>query len=120
MRTIKIKMIVYTVLMTILIAGYWIFELDANKLFDSEILGSNIAEVVKSSILLLNAIILAYCVWCIRLTIKQLHNVFPNESFIRVHLINSFVYAFLYLIFAGISIAESKINIKFNNEDVPT
>ena len=35
LRTIKIKMIVYTVLMTILIASYWIFELEGNKLFDS-------------------------------------------------------------------------------------
>ena len=120
MRTIKTKMIVYTVLMTTLIAGYWIFELNTSKLFNSQLLGANIAEAMKTGILLLNAIILAYCVWCIRKSIKQLHNVFPNESFIRVHLINSFVYATLYLIFAAISIAETKINIQFNNEETPT
>ena len=82
-----------------LIAGYWIFETNSDNLFESQNLGAQIAEFIKSSILLLNAIILAYCVCSIRSTIKQLHNVFPNESFIRVHLINSFVYATLYVVF---------------------
>ena len=98
-------MLIYTVAMTVLIAGYWIFELNSDNWFSSEILGANLSEFIKATILMLNAGILAHCVWSIRRTIKQLHNVFPNEAFIRVHLANSFIYAILYLVFGLISIA---------------
>ena len=76
-------MLVYTIAMTIVIAFYWIFELNSDNWFDSEWLGANLAAFIKSSILLLNACILANCVWSIRSTIKQLHNVFPNEALNR-------------------------------------
>ena len=91
--------------MTALVAFYWIFEFNSVNWCDSEILGANLSEFIKASILMLNAGILAHCVWSIRATIKQLHNVFPNEAFIRVHLANSFIYAIMYLVFGVVSIA---------------
>ena len=70
MRGIKIRMLIYTISMTALIALYWFFELNSDNWFASELLGANLAEFFKASILLLNAGILANCVWSIRSTIK--------------------------------------------------
>ena len=112
-------MLIYTLTMTTVIAMYWIFELNSDNWFESEILGANLAEFFKASILLVNAGILANCVWSIRGTIKQLHNVFPNEAFIRVHLANTFIYAVLFLIFGFISIADSETELSFAAEEMP-
>ena len=119
MHGIKQRMLIYTVTMTSIIAMYWIFELNSDNWFDSQDLGANLAEFFKASILFVNAGILANCVWSIRSTIKQLHNVFPNEAFIRVHLANTFIYAALYLIFGFMSIADSEMELKFAAKEMP-
>ena len=98
LRRIIIKIVVYNVIMTLLIAGQSVFNLKCFDWIDSEKLAENISENLYEAILLLNAIILAYSVVRIRRAIKSLHNAFPNESFMRVHLANSFVYAILYMI----------------------
>ena len=61
----------------------------------------NWSEVWYGVILVINVVLLAYAVFRIRLTIKSLSSAFPNESFVRIHLINSFIYTVLYLILGG-------------------
>ena len=56
-------------------------------------------------ILLLNAFILAYAAFRIRKIIKSLHSGFLNEKFIRLHLVNSIIYAGIYLIMSIMSSA---------------
>ena len=116
LRLINVKIIIYTVLMGLLIAFYQLFSYMSYDWIDSPLLAQNIQEVCNEGILLLNAIILAYSVWCIRQTIQTLLHVFPNESFIGVHLANSFAYAILYLILGAMAIKRRRLNkrIGFN------
>ena len=100
----KLKIIGYNVVMTLLLAGYSIYQIGSIHWIRSAQLATNIAEIIFETILLVNAAILAYSVIYIRKAIKSLHNAFPNEKFICVHLINSFVYAILYAILSIMTI----------------
>ena len=104
LRRINIRLIVYNGIMTLLLAGYSIYQLGSIRWIDSERLATNIAEIIFETILLINAVILVYSVILIRKAIKSLHNAFPNEIFIRVHLINSFIYVILYAILSIMTI----------------
>ena len=98
-------MIAYNVVMMLLITGHVIYLAISFRYIDGHAkLITNINDFSFETILLLNAFLLAYAVIRIRNTIKALRSSFLNENFIRVHLINSFVYAVLYL-FLGIVIA---------------
>ena len=92
-------MISYHVAMTLFIAIYVIFNNFSFELFhvENQKLLDNITAITYESILLLNAFLLAYAAYRIRRTLKSLRNAFLNENFIRVHLVNSVVYAVLYL-----------------------
>ena len=85
--------------MTLFIAAYLLFDnFGYAWIHASPRLLDNIASMTYESILLLNAFLLAYAAYRIRRTLKSLHNAFLNENFIRVHLLNSIIYAVLYLV----------------------
>ena len=108
-RKIKLRIKLFIVAMTCLIGFQSYFQLKSYDWIDNYKLAENIDEIMYESILLLNAFILAYSVVRIRQTIKSLHNAFTNESFIRVHLVNSIIYAILWLVFGGVLVAENKM-----------
>ena len=110
MRRIKIQILFYNVAMAFLIAGYSVFNLKSFDWINNHKLCTNINEILYETILLLNAVILAFSVVRIRSIIKQVHSAFPNENFIRVHLANSFAYAILYFILGIATIFYQKVS----------
>ena len=60
--------------------------------------------MIIEAILLINVSVLAYSVVRIRNIVKSMHNAFPNEALVRVHLINSFIYTLLWLILTLMSV----------------
>ena len=95
---IRLKMFLFNTCMILLLLLVAIFNFKKFDWIENETIAENIDNNLLTTILLLNALILAYSVIKIRRMIKRLHNAFPNESFIAVHVINSFIYAVLYLI----------------------
>ena len=66
---------------------------------DNFYLAEIISDFFYNAVLLFNAFILACSAVRIRKTIKSLHNVFPNEGFIKVHVANSILYTILYTVY---------------------
>ena len=64
--------------------------------------------MLYETILMLNAFILAYSAVRIRRTIRSLNNAFPNENLIKVHIVNSFIYAFLFIFLFIMVVAKGK------------
>ena len=95
---IRLKMFLFNTCMILLLLLVAIFNFKKFDWIENETIAENIDNNLLTTILLLNALILAYSVIKIRRMIKRLHNAFPNECFIAVHVINSFIYAVLYLI----------------------
>ena len=71
-----------------------LFVATAPVFFEHDLLSFFLIELI----FLINVSILAYSVIRIRSIVKSLHNAFPNEALVRVHLINSFVTALIWLL----------------------
>ena len=95
---IRLKMFLFNTGMILLLLFIAIFNYKKFDWIKNQTIAENVDNNLLTSILLLNALILAYSVIKIRRMIKRLHNAFPNECFIAVHVINSFIYAVLYFI----------------------
>ena len=109
LRRINHRIFAYNVTMTLVIGFYCVFQQFSFDWIGNNKLAEDIDEIIFETILLLNAFILAYSAMHIRKTIKSLNNAFPNESFIRVHLANSFVYAILYFVLGIMTIMQNKV-----------
>ena len=94
-------MIIYNSVMTLVIA---VLSFIDYKEASVSIQGQIYNNSVLSLIILLNTLILAYSVLVIRKTIQSLQNAFPNEKLIRIHLINSCICSFTFLLSTTVSI----------------
>lgn len=61
-----------------------------------------------SSIILVNALVLARSVLVIRKTLQSLHNAFPNEKLIRIHVVNSCVTSITFFLSTFLLMLEAK------------
>ena len=55
-------------------------------------------KAIYCSFVLLNTMILAFSVVIIRKILRSLHNAFPNEKFIGIHVLNSFIYTTFFFV----------------------
>ena len=95
---IKIRMVIYNAIMTILIGVISVFDYKKDDWIDD---GENAQVEMKAfycSFVLLNTLILAWSVVVIRKILRSLHNAFPNEKFIGIHVLNSCIYTTFFFI----------------------
>ena len=95
---IKFKMLLFNTTMTLLLLALVIFDYKKYDWIKRQNTADNLDENLHTMILLLNTLVLAFSVIKIRRRIKCLHNAFPNEKFIAIHVINSLIYTLLYFI----------------------
>ena len=105
--------------MSLLFLGSVIFHYKKNDWIDQSSIAENIDNNLLTFLLLLNTLVLAVSVIKIRKRIQSLHNAFPNEKFIAIHVINSIIYTVLYFVL-GIMIILQNAKLQENSEDGPT
>ena len=67
-------------------------------------------RVLYFSLILLNTMILACSAVRIRSLLRSLHNAFPNEKFIGIHVLNSVLYTFLFFVLTIIMILQNRMS----------
>ena len=112
-------MLLFNTVMSLLFLGSVIFHYKKNDWIDQGNVAENIDNNLLTFLLLLNTLVLAVSVIKIRRRIQCLHNAFPNEKFIAVHVINSIIYTVLYFVL-GIMIILQNAKLQENSEDGPT
>lgn len=93
---IRIKIWVCNSFMTLLIALIVAYDLLKFDWISDHAKADDISKVLFSSLMLFNTLILAFSVVKIRQMLNSLHNAFPNEYLIGIHVINSAIYTLLF------------------------
>ena len=115
-------MLIYNSIMIFLIAtlsvcSYQIYKQDFQS---SSMQAKVINTAFYSSIILVNALVLARSVLVIRKTLQSLHNAFPNEKLIKIHVVNSCVTSITFFLSTFLLMLEAKERqndkIKFFNQ----
>ena len=91
-------MIALNTIMALMIGAICLFDYEKSKWIDDPDKELLYNKMLYFAILLLNTLILALSVVKIRSLLRSLHNAFPNEKFIAVHVLNSGIYTFLFLV----------------------
>ena len=84
--------------MTLMIGALSIFDFNKTNWIHDEADAQIYERAFYFGLLLLNTLILTWSVVVIRQMLRSLHNAFPNEKFIGIHVINSCIYTFLFFI----------------------
>ena len=108
---IKIRMIIYNTVMTLMIGALSIFDYNKKDWIGDEDNAQIYERAFYFGLLLLNTLILTWSVVVIRQMLRSLHNAFPNEKFIGIHVLNSCIYTFLFFVLTIVLILRSKKQI---------
>ena len=101
-------MIIYNTVMTLMIGALSIFDYNKNNWVEKDDDAQIYERAFYFGLLLLNTLILTWSVVVIRQMLRSLHNAFPNEKFIGIHVLNSCIYTFLFFILTIVLILRSK------------
>ena len=108
-------MMIYNALMILMIAASSLFDYMKYQWFNrDEAISYN--KLIFFTLILLSTLVLAWSVFVIRHTIRSLTNAFPNEKLIRVHIVNSCIYSFLFLILTSLLIVKTLKQVEVNND----
>ena len=108
-------MMIYNALMILMIASSSLFDYMKYQWFNkNEAISYN--KLIFFTLILLSTLVLAWSVVVIRHTIRSLTNAFPNEKLIRVHIVNSCIYSFLFLILTSLLIVKTLKQVEVNND----
>ena len=106
---------IYNALMILMIAASSLFDYMKYQWFNrDEAISYN--KLIFFTLILLSTLVLAWSVFVIRHTIRSLTNAFPNEKLIRVHIVNSCIYSFLFLILTSLLIVKTLKQVEVNND----
>ena len=108
-------MMIYNALMILMIAASSLFDYMKYQWFNrDEAISYN--KPIFFTLILLSNLVLAWSVVVIRHTIRSLTNAFPNEKLIRVHIVNSCIYSFLFLILTSLLIVKTLKQVQVDND----
>ena len=113
---------IYNALMILMIAASSFFDYMKYQWFDFQDEAISYNKLIFFTLMLLSTLVLAWSVIVIRHTIRSLTNAFPNEKLIRIHIVNSCIYSFLFLILTSLvmvkTIKQAQVNDDYTKEKV--
>ena len=115
-------MMIYNALMILMIAASSFFDYMKYQWIDFQDEAISYNKLIFFTLMLLSTLVLAWSVVVIRHTIRSLTNAFPNEKLIRIHIVNSCIYSFLFLILTCLvmvkTIKQAQVNDDYTKEKV--